>query len=149
MSLTPEQQYLIRRRARASCPAPAAAYALWLAAGLAGGHRFYLGAKLSAAAMAVLALAAAALLAGGIAFGGTPLDGVFFEPDVADILRAAQSGLGRMLFYAGLAALIILLGWWLADAFALPGIIRRRRAAAEAGLAAFYAAYQPQAAPQS
>jgi len=149
MPLTPEQKILISRRAQADSPSPAIAYAFWTCLGLFGGHRFYLGYILYGAAMAGLSCFALALMGGAIAYGGTPLDGVFFEPDVDDILRASQSYWGAVVFYLGLAALLGALGWWLADIFALSDIISRRREAAAAALTSFYRDYQPQILPRN
>lgn len=140
MPLSAEQQHLIRNRIAADGPSPAAAFALWLFFGLFGAHRFYLQRRRSGMIMAALFLLGLGLAAGGIAFGGTVLDGVFYRPDVSDILRASSSRRGAYLFYGGALALSMSLLWWLADGFAIPRFIRASRAKLAGALADFFQA---------
>jgi|GEM_PF-1616467 len=141
--LSPKQQDLIQKRLAADAPPKIFIYALWLFLGLGGGHRFYFRYFITGGMMAALLALGLIALASGIFFGGTPLDDVFFKPDLDDILRSAQSPrpYGLYLFYSGAALLAALLLWWLIDGFFIHYFINKSIARNEADLVAFFRKY--------
>jgi len=138
MYLSPEQQILIRKHVAADSPSPAMAYGLWLVFGLFGAHYFYLRRAICGFARFIAAFFGLVLVGLGIAFGGTPADGLFYEPSLSDILRSSQSGYGLLLFYSGAAIFAGLIIWWLADAFFIRRFIQRIRARKQQNIIAFY-----------